>query len=81
VFKLPLPLAANRLYEIALTDATKHVGALRRAAQRVAETVPGVPLFEYEDLYASTRRLRWMPRVDQFFTAADMSFSSVPTAR
>jgi peptide/nickel transport system substrate-binding protein len=71
----------DRLYEIALTDATKHVDALRRAAQRVAETVPGVPLFEYEDLYASTRRLRWMPRVDQFFTAADMSLSSVPTAR
>jgi len=57
------------------------VEALRRAAQRVADTMPGIPLFEYEDLYASTRRLRWTPRVDQFFTAADMSLSTVPQRR
>jgi peptide/nickel transport system substrate-binding protein len=54
-------------------DVAKRKALYKRIASILNEDAAWVVLFEYEDLYATSKRLRWHPRGDEFIRAYEMS--------
>ncbi len=56
-------------------DVTKRKALYKRIATILYDDAPWIVMFEYEDLYATSKRLKWHPRGDEFIRAYEMSVS------
>jgi peptide/nickel transport system substrate-binding protein len=56
-------------------DVPKRKALYKRIATILHEEAPWVVLFQYEDLYATSKRLHWQPRGDEYIRAYEMSLS------
>jgi peptide/nickel transport system substrate-binding protein len=56
-------------------DVPKRKALYKRIATILHEDAPWVVLFQYEDLYATSKRLHWQPRGDEYIRAYEMSLS------
>jgi len=53
-------------------DAKKRAAIYARAMAIIHDDAPWLFLFQYEDLYATSKRLQWQPRGDEAIYCADM---------
>jgi peptide/nickel transport system substrate-binding protein len=56
-------------------DVPKRKALYKRIATILHEDAPWIVLFQYEDLYATSKRLRWQPRGDEYIRAYEMTLS------
>jgi peptide/nickel transport system substrate-binding protein len=56
-------------------DVPKRKALYKRIAAILYEDAPWIVMFQYEDLYATSKRLRWQPRGDELIRAYEMSLS------
>jgi peptide/nickel transport system substrate-binding protein len=56
-------------------DTTKRKALYKRIATILYDEAPWIVMFEYEDLYATSKRLHWQPRGDEYIRAYEMSLS------
>jgi peptide/nickel transport system substrate-binding protein len=56
-------------------DTGKRKLLYKQIATILHEEAPWIVLFEYEDLYATSKRLHWQPRGDEYIRAYEMSLS------
>ncbi|GAC1572393.1 MAG: ABC transporter substrate-binding protein [Candidatus Elarobacter sp.] len=56
-------------------DVNKRKALYKRIATILHEDAPWIVLFQYEDLYATSKRLRWQPRGDEYIRAYEMSLN------
>jgi peptide/nickel transport system substrate-binding protein len=54
-------------------DPVKRKALYKRIATILNEDAAWIVLFQYEDLYGTSKRLRWQPRGDEFIRAYEMS--------
>jgi peptide/nickel transport system substrate-binding protein len=54
-------------------DVAKRKALYKHIATILHEDAPWVVLFQYEDLYATSKRLHWQPRGDEYIRAYEMS--------
>jgi len=54
-------------------DPVKRKALYKRIATILNDDAAWIVLFEYEDLYATSKRLHWQPRGDEFIRAYEMS--------
>ena len=56
-------------------DPAKRKLLYRRIATIVQDDAAWIVLFQYEDLYGTSKRLRWQPRGDELIRPYEMSLS------
>ena len=56
-------------------DVAKRKALYKRIATLLNDDAAWIVLFEYEDLYGTSKRLRWQPRGDEFIRPYEMSLS------
>jgi peptide/nickel transport system substrate-binding protein len=56
-------------------DVPKRKALYKRIVAILYEDAPWIVMFQYEDLYATSKRLRWQPRGDELIRAYEMSLS------
>ncbi|BDE05601.1 ABC transporter substrate-binding protein [Vulcanimicrobium alpinum] len=56
-------------------DVAKRKALYKRIATILHEDAPWIVLFEYEDLYATSKRVQWQPRGDEYIRAYEMSLT------
>jgi peptide/nickel transport system substrate-binding protein len=56
-------------------DVSKRKALYKQIAMILHEEAPWIVLFEYEDLYATSKRLRFQPRGDELIRAYEMSLT------
>jgi peptide/nickel transport system substrate-binding protein len=56
-------------------DPTKRKALYKKIATILHDDAAWLVLFEYEDLYGTSKRLHWQPRGDEFIRAYEMSLS------
>jgi peptide/nickel transport system substrate-binding protein len=67
----------DKLAEQARTelDTGKRRALYERIAAILHDDAPWITLFQYEDLYGTSKRLHWQPRGDEYIRAYEMSLS------
>jgi peptide/nickel transport system substrate-binding protein len=56
-------------------DVAKRKLLYKRIATILHEDAPWIVLFQYEDLYGTSKRLKWQPRGDEYIRAYEMSLT------
>jgi peptide/nickel transport system substrate-binding protein len=56
-------------------DVAKRKALYKQIATILHDEAPWIVMFEYEDLYATSKRLHWHPRGDEFIRAYEMSLT------
>jgi peptide/nickel transport system substrate-binding protein len=56
-------------------DVAKRKALYRRIATILHDDAPWIVLFQYEDLYGTSKRLKWQPRGDEFIRVYEMSLT------